>query len=198
MHDRRFKPSEVHKLEDPERLIWLPPSEVLTHLSLQPGMNIADVGAGTGFFAIPMARAVAPNGKVFAVDVEPEMLEKLKQKLTALDAPQNIEVVEGEASKTHLAGGCADLVLMANVWHEVDPPPRAAVLREATRLLCSGGRLAILDWRSDVDRPPGPPLEHRIAGAQVSEFLRSRGWMVKHSSPVGRYSYLIVSTPVRS
>jgi precorrin-6B methylase 2 len=82
MHDRVFKHTEAHKLEDPERLRWLPPAEVISHLRLLPGMKIADIGAGTGYFSIPIARAVGDGGRVPAADLQPEMLELLRQKLS--------------------------------------------------------------------------------------------------------------------
>ena len=93
MHDRVFKHTEAHKLEDPERLRWLPPAEVISHLRLLPGMKIADIGAGTGYFSIPIARAVGDGGRVLAADLQPEMLELLHQKLSQEDALGNIELV---------------------------------------------------------------------------------------------------------
>ncbi|MDD5542554.1 MAG: methyltransferase domain-containing protein [Acidobacteriia bacterium] len=193
MSDRRFKPTEAYKLEDPERLIWLPPSEVLAHMNLQPGMVVADLGAGTGYFSIPISRAVGPRGQVFAVDVEQEMLDKLKTKLTGPDAPTNLHLQLGEAAATHLADHMADRVLIANVWHEIDD--EVATLREVERLLRASGQLLILDWRPDVDRPPGPPLEHRIAPEQVTHSLMKRGWKVDESGYIGRYSYFVQGHP---
>jgi ubiquinone/menaquinone biosynthesis C-methylase UbiE len=196
MNSRRFKPTEAHRLEDPERLKWLPPSEVLALLPLRPGLRVADIGAGTGYFALPIAREIGPSGKVWAVDVEPEMLARLKQKIESAGPLQNVELLEGEATNTRLPQGELDLLLMANLWHELDDPEGA--LGEANRLLCIGGRLAILDWRPDVDRPPGPPLEHRISPAEVNGFLESHGWSVERASQVGRYSYFLLAvSPTR-
>lgn len=195
MGSRRFKPSEAHRLEDPQRLIWLPPAEVLTRLKLEPGMKVGDIGAGTGYFAIPIAKAIGPSGRLFAVDVEPEMLDKLKRKLGSVAALQNIEFVEGDAINTQLPDGQLDLVLMANVWHELDDP--AGALRETHRILRIGGRLAILDWRPDVERPPGPPIEHRIPSRQVGELLQANGWSTEPSCSVGRYSYFLMAIAPR-
>jgi cyclopropane fatty-acyl-phospholipid synthase-like methyltransferase len=104
MGDRLFKPQDAHKLDDPERQIWLPVADVVRALAIRPGMRVADVGAGTGYFAIPIARAVGVEGKVYAVDLQPAMLVKLREKLTEQDAPRNIELVPGEACKTSLLG----------------------------------------------------------------------------------------------
>lgn len=191
MHEKRFKHTQAHKLEDPERLISLPPAEVITRLKLKAGMQVADIGAGTGYFSIPIAREILPLGRVRAVDVAPEMLAKLKAKLDLPDAPDNIDLVQGEATETTLAADSCDLVLMANVWHEVDD--RRAALDEARRILHKSGLLAILDWRPDVDRPPGPRIEHRISPDAARAELDQAGWTVDSISNIGPYRYLLLA-----
>lgn len=167
----------------------MPAGEVVEHLNVKHGSDIADVGAGTGYFALPLAKAVAP-GKVYAVDVQPEMLKLLDQKLGAPGAPDNIHLVEGDAAATTLPDRSVDLALLANMWHEIDD--HGPVLREVSRILRSGGTVAVLDWRPDVDRPPGPPLEHRIAAAEVVQTLQQDGWRVVKNETVGTYSYLVM------
>jgi len=192
MHDRVFDASQVHRLESKERLQWLPPGEVLGWLELRPGMMIADIGTGTGYFAIPIARAIAPGGRVFAVDLQPELLEVLRKKLAEPSAPANIVLLAGTAGSTGLAAGSCDLALLANVWHELDDYD--AALAELTRILKPGGRLAVLDWRPDVERPPGPPLEHRLPAREVQQFLQEHGKRVDAVPNVGQYSYLILAS----
>jgi len=192
MHDRVFDPSQVHRLEAKERLLWLPPGEILGWLELRPGMMIADIGTGTGYFAIPIARAIAPGGRVFAVDLQPELLEVLRKKLAEPSAPANIVLLAGTAGSTGLAAGSCDLALLANVWHELDDYD--AALAELTRILKPGGRLAVLDWRPDVERPPGPPLEHRLPAREVQQFLQEHGKRVDAVRNVGQYSYLILAS----
>jgi len=191
MHDRVFDPSQVHKLEAPERLRWLPPGEVLGWLELRPGMTVADIGAGTGYFAIPVARAIGP-GRVWAVDLQPELLEVLQGKLAKPDAPANIVPLEGTASSTGLADRSCDIALLANVWHELDDP--AGVVAELARILKPGGRIAVLDWRPDVERPPGPPLEHRLSAREVQRFFEDHGKRVDAVRNVGQYSYLVLAS----
>ena len=190
MHDRRFNPAEAHKLEDPQRLEWMPPAEVIRLLGVRPGMVVADIGAGTGFFAIPISRAVRPSGRVLAVDIEPQMLEMLREKLRSEDAGR-IEIIAGTARATGLPGSCCDVVLLANVWHEFDE--REEVLAEMRRILRPGGRVAIFDWRPGVERPPGPPLEHRISPEEVSRTLTANGWSVSGTHRIGPYSYLVIA-----
>ncbi len=96
-HDRVFKPSEAHRLEDPERRVWLPPEEVLCRLRLHAAATVADIGAGTGYFALPLAKHVQ---RVMAVDMQPEMLQLLREKLAQPGAPNNVDLVQGAAANT--------------------------------------------------------------------------------------------------
>lgn len=186
--ERMFRHESAHKLDDPERQKWLPVEPVLQQLALRPGMRVADVGAGTGYFAIPMARAVTPNGEVIAVDVQPQMLERLRARV---EAGLPITLVEADAARTTLAAASVDVVFLANVWHEIDDRP--AALGEAARVLRPGGKVAILDWRTDVERPPGPPIDHRISADDAAAELGREGWLVEAPERVGTYSYLVVA-----
>ncbi len=191
MNERTFLASEVHKLESSERLSWLPPAEIVAALNLRNAMTVADIGAGTGFFSIPIAKEVGTSGKVIAVDTQQEMLNLLSEKLHNLDSPLNIELIKGKASNTTLTEHSVDVVFMANVWHELDD--HALVLKEVQRILRPDGRLVILDWRTDVAQPPGPPLHHRIAFEAVAVLLRRHRWTPLPVMHVGLYSYIVQS-----
>jgi FkbM family methyltransferase len=117
VHDRQFPASEAYRLDNPERLLSLPPAEVIGALRVRPGETVADVGAGTGYFSLPLAREVGAQGKIYAVDAQPEMLALLRQKFNE-SGPFNIETVAAEAERTGLPVACCDLVFLANVWHE--------------------------------------------------------------------------------
>ncbi|MGA7560511.1 MAG: methyltransferase domain-containing protein [Terriglobales bacterium] len=196
MGDRLFKPQNAHKLDDPERQVWLPVVDVIRAIAIRPGMHVADVGAGTGYFAIPMAQAVGPNGKVYAIDLQPEMLSLLREKIKQLDATRNIDLAQGEASRTTLASKCADVVLIANVWHELDD--HEAALQEAARILVPSGTLALLDWRPDKNSPPGPPSDHRVSASDVVQFLTKHDWTTARPVKIGLYSYFISARPPHS
>jgi ubiquinone/menaquinone biosynthesis C-methylase UbiE len=191
MNERTFNPAGIARLEDPERLVWLPQQEVIDTLAVRPGMTIADIGAGTGYFAIPFGRAAGPSGRVHAVDFQSEMLEFLKGKLGDPEAPANIEPAGGSAEQTGLPDASCDVAFLGMVWHELDG--HTAVLAEMERILRPGGRLAILDWRTDVTRPPGPPMEHRIAVARTENMLRSDDWTGIASANIGLYSYVTLA-----
>lgn len=193
MNERTFSPRDAHKLDDPGRPKWLPPGAVLERVGPLSGKTVADVGAGTGYFALPLAAAVGTDGNVFAVDFQPEMLEMLNAKLALPGAPRNVAPVEGEAARTNLLPASCDLVFMSNLWHELDD--RAAVLAEVRRVLRPGGRLAILDYRAELSPPPGPPASHRVSLDSLLKFLAGQGWSVPGSDHVGEYSYLCIAEP---
>jgi ubiquinone/menaquinone biosynthesis C-methylase UbiE len=191
MQDRVFKHTEAHKLEDPQRLQWLPPGTILANLQLSPGLKIADIGAGTGYFAIPLAHAVAPGGHIFAVDLQPEMLDLLRNKLGKADAPKNISLHAGDASLLPLQDHSVDLVFFANIWHEIANLDSA--IREASRVAVPNGKIAILDWRDDCVPPPGPPQNHRISANRVVTFLGENGCQQVQSTHVAEFSYLVTA-----
>jgi ubiquinone/menaquinone biosynthesis C-methylase UbiE len=188
MNERRFNATHARRLDDPARRVSLPPAEVLAAMVLHSGETIADVGAGTGYFSLPLAQAVGPQGKVYAVDAQEEMLSLLRQKLDEA-ALANVELIHAEADNTRLTASSCDLVFAANVWHEFDD--HAAVLRESARVLKVGGRIAILDWRTDAEPVAGPPLEHRLDSSHAMDALRSSGFQKVATANVGLYSWLV-------
>ena len=188
MTDKRFHASQAHRLDAPERVTWLPPAEIVAAVAVRPGDAIADIGAGTGYFALPLAKAAGSRGKVFAVDAQAEMLEHLKRKLEGQAVP-TIELVHAEADNTRLPDGCCNLVFMANVWHEF--ADHSAVLQETRRMLAPQGRIAILDWRPDVEREAGPPLEHRISESDAERSLQQAGFVRTRKTHAGTYSWLV-------
>ena len=188
MHNRRFPAAEAHRLDLPARRIWLPPADVLGAMAVHSGQTIADVGAGTGYFSLPLADAVGPQGKVYAVDAQNEMLLLLRQKLDEATI-SNVELIHAEAVNTSLPRSSCDLLFAANVWHEFDD--HAAVLRESARVLKVGGRIAILDWRTDAEPVAGPPLEHRLDSSHAVDALRSSGFQKVATANVGLYSWLV-------
>ncbi len=194
-HPRRFSPAQAHRLDAPERKVWLPIEPVLEAMELAPGMMVADIGAGTGYFALPVAQAVGETGHVVAVDVAPEMLALLRQKVTAARI-SNLDFVQAESASTGLDAGSVDRVLLANIWHEVDD--RAATLAEVARVLRAEGRVVILDWSPDIPEDeaplPGPPLEHRIALSTVQQELVDHGWRITLTGRTGQYSWLAIAT----
>lgn len=158
MSGRPFSASLAEHLDRPERASWLSASEVIRAIDVKADETIADIGAGTGYFSLPLAVAVAARGRVYALDSQLEMLQILEKKLVGA-AKENIRPLHATASETLLSSAQCDLVFMANVWHEFSDRPD--VLRESMRILKRLGRIAILDWRLDVEPEHGPQLSDR-------------------------------------
>ncbi len=111
----KFDPGNAHKLEDPQRLVELPPAVVIDLLQLEGAETVVDYGAGTGMYTIPLARAL-PHGHVVAVDAYAELLQRLRAKLDD-GLRSRVQVVHTEADRVPLADGGADRVLLINVLH---------------------------------------------------------------------------------
>lgn len=152
-------------------------------------LNVADIGAGTGYFTLPLGRRVAP-GKVYAVDAAAEMLDVIRGKLSADGAPKNVELLVGEDSATGLAEASCDLIFLSAVWHEIDD--HVAALREFDRIAAPNAKVAIVDWSPDVTPPPGPPLAHRLRPCEVERVLEEGGWGVVKSDVVTANTYIVV------
>lgn len=188
MSGRPFSVTLAERLDRPERVTWLAPSEVIRAIDVKADETIADIGAGTGYFTLPLAAAVGARGRVYALDSELEMLNILSKKLHGA-AKENVEPLHATADETFLSSARCDVVLMANVWHELSD--RAAVLRESKRILKSLGRIAILDWRPDVEPEHGPPLSERLSGQSAVEELIRAGFAQTSVRYIGRYSWLV-------
>lgn len=188
MTGRVFDVANAARLDAPERIESLPPADVVVALQIAEDEIVADIGAGTGYFAIPMVR-VASKGRVYAVDAQPGMIQIMKGKAVGVD---NLQLIQANAAATTLQSSSCGLAFYANVWHEFER--RDKVLQEARRILRDIGRIAILDWRSDVERKSGPPLDHRIPVAQAVFELNSAGFDVISSQNIGRYSWLVQAT----
>jgi ubiquinone/menaquinone biosynthesis C-methylase UbiE len=188
-NERRFNSKSVDKLEAPERERQFPVDAILDAAGCCGMLNVADVGAGSGYFTLPMGHRAAP-GKVYAVDPSAELLEVLRGKLAAGGAPANVEVVVGEDSATGLAEASCDLIFLSAVWHEIDS--HAAALREFSRIAAPNAKLAIVDWSPEATSPPGPPLAHRVARSAVERTLEEGGWAVVKSDEVTEWTYIVV------
>jgi len=161
-------------LNRPEREEEEHPDQAIEALGLQPGMVVADVGAGTGFMSIKMARKVGPTGKVYANDIQPGMLDLLR-KNAAKEKVTNIEPVLGSATRTNLPKGQMDLVLMVDVYHELSEPEK--MLRDLRETLKPEGRLVLIEYRGE---DPEVPINntHKMTVAQVKTELEAEGFVL--------------------
>jgi arsenite methyltransferase len=122
---------------------WQQPERVIAALGLEPGDRVADLGSGSGYFTLHLSKAVGPEGRVFAVDVDEEMNEYLTQRVAQAGAT-NVEVVRGRFDDPLLPDGGIDLVLTVDTYHHIDDRP--AYFRKLQRDLAPGGRVAVIDY----------------------------------------------------
>jgi precorrin-6B methylase 2 len=150
-------------LERGERTVEERPDLLHAALALQPGMVVADVGAGTGYHAVRMAADVRAKGTVYAVDVQPEMIALLKQRM-AREGVRNIVSVLGSPTDTRLPEGVLDLALFVDVYHELDAP--FELMASVVRALKPGGRVVLVEYRAEDPDVPIKAL-HKMSEAQV-------------------------------
>jgi precorrin-6B methylase 2 len=138
-------------------------SLLLPELGLSPGMRVADVGAGTGYYSRRIAPLVGPTGRVYAVEIQPEMIRMLDaaSKRAGLG---NIEPVLGSVDSVKLADAAIDVALMVDVYHELEFPHE--MLTSIVRALRPGGRVVFVEYRAEDARVPIKPL-HKMSEAQV-------------------------------
>jgi predicted methyltransferase len=155
--------------DDPKRDAWQKPHEVIQALRLKPDAVVADIGAGTGYFAVRFAHMV-PKGKVYAVDTEAGMVKHLAERAKR-EGLGNLAAVEASPDDPRLPEK-ADVIILVNVYHHIEG--REAYFRKLQQSLASGGRLAIIDFT--LDAPQGPPKRSRIAPERVKGELERAGY----------------------
>ena len=188
----KFDPAHADKLENPERLVELPPAKLVDLLRLSGAETVVDFGAGTGMYSIPLAAAV-PLGRVLAVDEQAQILDRLRAKLEALPAVHNVQPVVSEDGRAPLEDGVADRMLIVNVLHHVYDDPGA--LTEIVRLLAPGGLLVAAEF-ARMDRPVGPPNDHVLSLDQLRALLTGAGLSelaVYEPGAVGLYHNVLVT-----
>lgn len=151
---------------------WQKPEDVIAFLGLQPNAIVADLGAGTGYFAVKIA-PVVPEGKVLANDVEPDMIRYLRERAEK-EGLANLVPVQGSAAGPGLPEP-ADVAFLCDVYHHIaDRPAYFGKVREQLR---PGGKLVIVDFRKDAREDiPGPPPAMRIAATDLIAELEGAGW----------------------
>jgi ubiquinone/menaquinone biosynthesis C-methylase UbiE len=150
-------------LERAERMEEERPDRVLATLDLKPGMTVADVGAGSGYYSWRIAERVGAAGTVYAVDIQPEMVRLLQQQMTQRGAA-NVKAILGTSTDPRLPAATLDLALMVDVYHELEYPYE--MLASITPALKPGGRLVFVEFKGNDPTVPIKPL-HTMTEAQV-------------------------------
>ncbi len=171
MHHRFEHADEwAPRFDDPGRDAWQQPDRVVAALALAPGMVVADVGAGTGYFEKRLSEAVGPKGAVIAVDIEPDMIRYLGERAQREQTP-NVEARLGAPDDPRLAPGSVDRILIVDTWHHIED--RVAYGKKLAVALKPGGAIFVVDFTLESDK--GPPKKHRFAPAQVIDELTQAG-----------------------
>lgn len=170
MQHRFDNPEQYAKMfDDPARDAWQMPDRVIAALHLKPGQSVADIGAGTGYFTVRLARAEAAP-KVYGVDIEPSMVGYIRDR-AAKEGMKNIVAVQATADSANLPDR-VDVVLIVDTYHHIGE--REKYFRTLAKSLKPGGRVAIIDFK--VDSPDGPPKEFRFPPDKVKAEMAKAGY----------------------
>lgn len=166
------------------------PDQALDAIGIQPGMVVADVGAGTGFMSLRMAKRVGATGKVYAEDIQPEMLSKLRHN-AAKAKLGNIQTVLGSEADPKLPANSLDLILLVDVYHEFSQPQK--MLRHMREALRPDGRLVLLEYRKEDPSIPIRP-EHKMSVQEVKIELEAEGFKLSQVLEVLPRQHILILT----
>jgi ubiquinone/menaquinone biosynthesis C-methylase UbiE len=166
--------SEVERFarhfDSPDRDAWQKPSEIVTLIDLRRGHVIADIGAGTGYFLSYWSKGVGKQGRVLALDVEPNMVEYMNRRIRR-SGWTNVEARVVAADDPNLPPNGVDRIVIVDTWHHIDD--RSAYTAKLARALRPGGSVAVVDFTLESDM--GPPKEHRVPPEEVVKELEAGG-----------------------
>lgn len=193
----KFDPKNASRLENPDRLVEMPPARLVELLELAGTETIVDFGAGTGMYSLPIADAV-PQGELIAVDEQAELLDMLAGKLSRRRSAGCIRIVLNDDGEVPLPDSVADRVVMINVLHHIIED-RTAV-DEALRLLAPGGLLLVAEF-ARMDRPVGPPNDHVLDLEELRATLTQLGLVEREVFVPGTvalyHNVIVAEKPIR-
>jgi ubiquinone/menaquinone biosynthesis C-methylase UbiE len=174
------------RFEDPSRAKWQKPEKVIASLGPLDGKTVADIGAGTGYFAFPIAKKAT---KVIAIDIDQRFLDYINHKKQTQKIGANIETRLTTPDSSGLKMGEADMVLIVDTFHHIEN--RVEYLKKLKTCLRKDGVLVIVDFKK-MKTPPGPPVEIRVAEEQAESELKSAGFtIVSANRDMLPYQYVI-------
>jgi ubiquinone/menaquinone biosynthesis C-methylase UbiE len=166
------------------------PQKNIAELGIGNGMKVVDLGAGSGFYVMEAAKKVGPSGRVYAVDVQKDLLDKVKNGAT-LAGLHNIEIIWGNIEKlggTKLREAIADRAIISNTLFQVAQPDRDNLALETKRLLKSGGKLLVVDWTSGGQMSPGQTVNQ----IQAEGIFEKNGFIKEKNFDAGDHHYGII------
>lgn len=187
-HSRRFAPAELGVLEGPDREAWQKPDQVMDALGIADGSHVADLGAGGGWFTVRLARRVGPRGRVYAEDIQKEMIESMERRVQR-EGLRNVTMVLGTPDDPKLPPASVDAVLIVDAYAEMERP--VELLRNINKALRPNGRLGIIDFKKD-GWGPGPPLDERVDEAVIIKDAAAAGLQLLRRETFLPYQYLLI------
>lgn len=182
----------IAMLEDPKRDSYQKPHEVLAALDLKDGETVADIGSGSGYFTLRFAAHVGDKGRVYAVDIDPEMVRHLNRRLRD-GGVRNVQTVLAAANDPLLPDASVDRFVVVDTWHHIDK--RADYLALMKKMLKPGGQLVMIDFQKR-DLPLGPPLAMKISRDDLVKELAAGGFRLAKEHTFLPYQYFLVFEPV--
>jgi len=173
--------------DDPKRDAWQQPAIVVEAMAIEPGMVVADIGAGTGYFNGYLAAAVGPEGKVIAVDIEPNLIDHMKKRAEKESTPQ-VEARLTQPDASGLQAGEVDRVILVDTYHHIQA--RTEYFKSLRENMKKGGKLAIVDLTKEA--PFGPPVDQRLTAEQVTTELAKAGWTQARVVDGLQHQYMVV------
>ncbi|MFP6747424.1 MAG: class I SAM-dependent methyltransferase [Alphaproteobacteria bacterium] len=164
-------PARIGRLRSPERLEYFDPAKIWPVLAPAPDCTLVDIGAGVGFLTLPFAKAY-PGAKVYGCDILEGMVGLLAEDAAA-QGLDNLQALLMRPNAVPLPDGCADLIVMAQLHHELDEPE--ALMVECRRLAAPGGTVAVVDW-TDADNGRSPAAGRRVPEATIRAHLSDAGF----------------------
>ena len=187
-HGRLFPPSDLGLLEAPDRDLWQRPDQVMDAMGIADASVVADIGAGSGWFTIRLARRVGPQGVVYAEDVQPEMINAITRRVQR-EGLNNVRPVLGQNSDPRLRAGSFDAILVVDAYHEVED--RVTMLANLARALKPQGRIGVVDFKLD-GTGPGPSIEERVSPDVVVKDAAKAGLRLVRQEPFLPYQYFLI------
>jgi ubiquinone/menaquinone biosynthesis C-methylase UbiE len=187
-HGRLFPPSDLGLLEAPDRDRWQRPDQVMGAMGIADASVVADIGAGSGWFTIRLARRVGPQGLVYAEDVQPEMINAITRRVQR-EGLNNVRAVRGVNSDPKLPAGSLDAVLVVDAYHEVED--RVTMLANLARAIKPQGRIGVVDFKLD-GTGPGPSIEERVSPDVVVKDAAKAGLRLVRQEPFLPYQYFLI------
>ncbi|MDN3512838.1 MAG: methyltransferase domain-containing protein [Candidatus Brocadia sp.] len=186
-----FSPSKIPLLEAPGRDAWQKPAEILNALEIGKGQTIADIGAASGYLTVKLSEGVGETGIIYAVDIQPEMLNYIRTRLDDKGL-KNVIPVLSAMDDPKLPTGSLDIAILLSTYHEISQP--VDFVRKLKQALKPHGKLAILEFSDES--PIGPPLKFRLPeDVVINELLQAGFTLSQRHTFLLPYQYFLVFTP---